>query len=338
MNRLQEISVARKTRKRKKISQNSAAENIGAQQKASRPALPNIVYILLFAFCCYGLIILIQKTYLAIDGFRTENQGDVINNLISVSQYILISMAPALCIAGLFTLIEVLTTKRFRTATSYTISFLNLIISFAGFVIFVYLFERALSAIGQTPLLQISAATHGYAVIYAITLAYFFVEDVLLYWVHRLEHTNRTLWYLHKIHHAVEDMDSVSGAFHPVSNIIRWLITILPLSLIIKIEFNDALIIASFIVGVHYAQHTRAPLHFGWFGKVIGDNRFHFLHHSKDPKYYNKNFAAVFPVIDMMFGTYVDPKENPLPETGLSHLRGAQSVTEFLTGQLSPRQ
>lgn len=304
----------------------------------TRRVLPNALYILIFAFCCYGLIILIQHIYLEIEGFRSENQDDLINKLISVSQYILISMAPALSIAGLFTLVEILSTKRLRTATTYTLSFLNLIISFAGFVIFVYLFEQALTAFGQTPLLEISAATHGYAVIYAITLAYFFIEDVLLYWVHRFEHTNRTLWYLHKIHHAVEDMDSVSGAFHPVSNIIRWLITILPLSLIIKIEFNDALLIASFIVGVHYAQHTRAPLHFGWFGKIIGDNRFHFLHHSKDPRYYNKNFAAIFPVIDMMFGTYVDPKEDALPETGLSHLRGAQSVAEFLTGRLSPRQ
>jgi sterol desaturase/sphingolipid hydroxylase (fatty acid hydroxylase superfamily) len=330
--------VARKTSKRKKTSKSQSAENTYVQKKKTRPALPNALYVLIFGFCCYGLIILIQKTYLAIEGFRSENQDDLINNLISVSQYILISMAPALAIAGLFTLVEILTTKRIRNATSYTISFLNLIISFAGLVIFVYLFEQALAAMGQTPLLEISAATHGYAVIYAITLAYFFVEDVLLYWVHRFEHTNRTLWYLHKIHHAVEDMDSVSGAFHPVSNIIRWLITILPLSLIIKIEFNDALLIASFIVGVHYAQHTRAPLHFGWFGKVIGDNRFHFLHHSKDPRYYNKNFAAIFPVIDMIFGTYVDPKEDPLPETGLSHLRGAQSVAEFLTGQLSPRQ
>ncbi|MEP2946691.1 MAG: sterol desaturase family protein [Lentilitoribacter sp.] len=280
---------------------------------------------------------MIQKIYLAIEGFRSENQDDLVNNLISVSQYIVISMAPALAVAGLFTLVEILTTKRIRNATTYTISFLNLIISFAGLVIFVYLFEQALAAMGQTPLLEISVATHGYAVIYAITLVYFFVEDVLLYWVHRFEHTNRTLWYLHKIHHAVEDMDSVSGAFHPVSNIIRWLITILPLSLIIRIEFNDALLIASFIVGVHYAQHTRAPLYFGWFGKVIGDNRFHFLHHSKDPKYFNKNFAAVFPVIDMMFGTYMEPNKGVLPETGLSHLKGAQNVKEFLSGQLSPR-
>lgn len=278
-----------------------------------------------------------QKSYLAIDGLRSDFQDSMINNTIGILQYVIASAAPALAIAGLFTLVEILTTNRLRTATSYTLSFLNLLISFAGFIAFVYLFELILAKLNHVPLFDIRAVSHGYIIVYAITLGYFFIEDVLLYWVHRYEHKNKALWYLHKIHHAVEDMDSVSGAFHPVSNIIRWLVTILPLSLIIKIELNDALVIASFLAGVHYAQHTRAPLHFGWFGKIIGDNRFHFLHHSKDPRYYNKNFAAIFPVIDMIFGTYMEPDKNSLPDTGLHHLQGAQSVKEFLSGQLSPR-
>lgn len=330
--------MARKTRKRKKINVSSSPTALDRDGGVMRPALPNSLYILVYAFACYGLIILMQKSYLAIDTLRSQNEMDLINDIIGVSQYVIASIAPALAIAGLFTLVEILTTKRLRKATSYTLSFLNLIISFAGFVAFVYAFEQVLSSLGQSPLFEIGAASHGYIVLYAITLAYFFIEDVLLYWVHRYEHTNKALWYLHKIHHAVEDMDSVSGAFHPLSNIIRWLVTILPLSLLIKIELNDALVIASFLAGVHYAQHTRAPLHFGWFGKVIGDNRFHFLHHSKDPRYYNKNFAAIFPVIDMIFGTYMEPEKGALPDTGLSHLRGAQSVKEFLSGQLSPRQ
>ncbi len=330
--------MARKTSKRKKISNNNSPAAHYTPGDIIRPALPNSLYILVYTFACYGLIILMQKSYLAIDTLRSHNETDLANDIIGVSQYIIASIAPALAIAGLFTLVEILTTKRLRKATSYTLSFLNLIISFAGFVAFVYVFELMLSSFGQTPLLQISAASHGYIVVYAITMAYFFIEDVLLYWVHRYEHTNKALWYLHKIHHAVEDMDSISGAFHPLSNIIRWLVTILPLSLFIKIELNDALVIASFLAGVHYAQHTRAPLHFGWFGKVIGDNRFHFLHHSKDPRYFNKNFAAIFPAIDMMFGTYMEPNKDALPDTGLSHLRGAQSVKEFLSGQLAPRQ
>lgn len=103
------------------------------------------------------------------------------------------------------------------------------------------------------------------------------------------------------------------------------------------------LVLSSFVIGVHYMQHTRdmqhtrAPYNFGWFGVLLGDNRFNFVHHSTNPKFYNKNYAALFPVIDMMFGTYQRPDPTKLPKTGLRDRRGAKNLGEFFTGKL-PRK
>lgn len=309
----------------------------GPNQTSAASKLPTYVYIGLYGVYCFLVLKFTIFIYGLLGGFITEETSALAKNLIEFCQYMVASLAPTFVLAGLFTIIELKLTGRPRTKSTYTLSFLNLLISFGGFAVFVFFFEKVLRGANIEPLINLSQTNASIFINYAIAFAYFFVSDLLLYWVHRWEHKNKFLWYLHQIHHAAEDLDSVSGAFHPLSNIIRWCLTLLPLSFLISVNLADVLILSSFLSGVHFVQHTRAPLYFGWFGKVIGDNRFHFLHHSKDPKYFNKNFAAVFPVIDMMFGTYMEPNKGMLPETGLSHLKGAQNVKEFLSGQLSPR-
>lgn len=329
--------MARKIRKRKKIESGVA---LSAQNHASNGAdsvFPSPLFIMIYALSSFGVIMLIRALYVFLDDIKAGLDGVWFSQIIEILQYIIVSMAPAIFIAFLFTIVEIILTKRQRIQTTYFVSFINLILSFGGFVAVIFLFEHTLEQLGIEPLWNVNATVFGSVWTYLIAIIYFFISDVLLYWVHRLEHTNKALWYLHKIHHAVEDMDSVSGAFHPLSNIIRWVFTVLPLSFFIEINLGDALVFASFLSGVHFVQHTRAPLNFGWFGKVIGDNRFHFVHHSKDPKHYNKNFAAIFPIIDMMFGTYLKPSKHHLPDTGLGHLKGAETVGQFLSGKLQPR-
>lgn len=334
--------MARKTRTRKSRNQiKPGSARLKKTKLERRPStlstLSIAVYVFAFGWISYAVIFLMRAAYDGLEGLSGNVSNELVLNLIGGVKYMTASIGPALILAGLFTLLELLTTRRHRIATSYSLSFINLVISYVGFAAGVYLFELMLKTLDINPIWDLSKTAFSPAISPVIAASYFFVIDVMLYWVHRLEHTNKALWYLHKIHHAVEDMDAVSGAFHPLSNIIRWLLTILPLSLVIEINLSGALILASFLAGVHFVQHTRAPLHFGWFGKVIGDNKFHFIHHSTSPKYFNKNFAATFPIIDMMFGTYVEPNSAKLPDTGLSHLRGASSAKEFLSGKLQPR-
>jgi sterol desaturase/sphingolipid hydroxylase (fatty acid hydroxylase superfamily) len=48
----------------------------------------------------------------------------------------------------------------------------------------------------------------------------------------------------------------------------------------------------------------------------VSGPRWHRLHHSIDVEHMNCNFAAFFPVIDLLFGTYRAPDPSALLRTG----------------------
>ena len=45
----------------------------------------------------------------------------------------------------------------------------------------------------------------------------------------------------------------------------------------------------------------------------------HRVHHGKPLEYYDKNFAAFFPMYDLIFGTYKAPDEKSVFTTGISN-------------------
>lgn len=73
-------------------------------------------------------------------------------------------------------------------------------------------------------------------------------------------------------------------------------------------------ILALHTVLIH--ANTRIP--FGFLKYLITTPQYHFWHHCDDAKYYGKNFAVLFPVIDMIFGTYYLPKNVWPKAVGLS--------------------
>jgi sterol desaturase/sphingolipid hydroxylase (fatty acid hydroxylase superfamily) len=48
-----------------------------------------------------------------------------------------------------------------------------------------------------------------------------------------------------------------------------------------------------------------------WLEWIIVTPRYHHIHHSDRPEHYRGNVAALFPIWDRMFGTYVDPESAP---------------------------
>lgn len=320
-----------KSREKAKLSSSTA------YAKNQQSLFLSVVILAGFVIASYVVLSIAREIYKGLESIKFDLGLPIADIIIGILQKATASFGPAMIVAGLLTLVEIGMTGRKRIVSSYKTTFWLLFISLALFGVVIELFEIALDQFNITPLFDVSDGRYSTLIIYGTALIYFFLTDVIIYWVHRLEHSNKTLWYLHKIHHAVEDLDSVTGFFHPVSNVIRWCATVLPLGFIISVNFNDIVILAAFLSIVHYLQHTRAPVHFGRLGKVIGDNRFHFIHHSQNPEHFNKNFAAVFPVIDMIFGTYLEPKGTALPTTGLNDVKGPTSTREFLTGRLQPK-
>lgn len=49
----------------------------------------------------------------------------------------------------------------------------------------------------------------------------------------------------------------------------------------------------------------------GWIEKIMNTPSHHRVHHGRDPKYIDKNYAGVFIIWDKMFGTFVEEEERP---------------------------
>ena len=136
---------------------------------------------------------------------------------------------------------------------------------------------------------------------------YLLAVDLLLYWSHRLYHT-ATLWRFHAIHHSSEDLEWISATrFHPgnlllgmpFANAVMLLAGISPDVLVALAPFN---LVAGALV------HANLDWTFGRFGILFASPVFHRWHHTAADRGGSKNFAATFPFLDALFGTYYMPK------------------------------
>jgi sterol desaturase/sphingolipid hydroxylase (fatty acid hydroxylase superfamily) len=64
-------------------------------------------------------------------------------------------------------------------------------------------------------------------------------------------------------------------------------------------------------------SHANWRLELGRLGYLFISPQVHRIHHSVEQRHINKNFASLFPVIDMIFGTYYHPRKDEWPSTGL---------------------
>jgi len=143
-------------------------------------------------------------------------------------------------------------------------------------------------------------------------LAVLLIQDVLLYWMHRLFHT-RLAWSFHAIHHSPKVLDWMSTLrFHPLNNLLTFgladvavvLLGFAPLAIFVLAPFN---IVYSAMV------HANLSWTFGPFRYLFASPVYHRWHHTTEEQGLDKNFASTFPFLDLMFGTFYLPPGR-LPE------------------------
>lgn len=192
---------------------------------------------------------------------------------------------------------------------------------------------------GLQPLLRISQATlpAWLAPAAPIMLAVFslFVFNLSQYWAHRAQHAIPWLWRFHAVHHSVRDMDSINSYVHPVDGL-SWQLARSTLLLFIVIDFQLLVWIGGMMLIQDRFLHTRANVNFGVFKDVLIDNRHHFIHHSTDPRDFNKNFSAWFTFWDIVFGTYAPPRDISLITTGLDDRMPPRTIWQFISARLDP--
>jgi sterol desaturase/sphingolipid hydroxylase (fatty acid hydroxylase superfamily) len=136
----------------------------------------------------------------------------------------------------------------------------------------------------------------------------FFITDLFQYWTHRFFHFRVFLWRFHSIHHSTKNMDWLAGSrTHFVDICVTRCAAFTPLYLLgfSPLVFN----IYVLFMAIHAVLiHSNTRINFGFLRYVFATPQYHHWHHCEDPKYYGKNFATIFPFIDMLFGTYYLPK------------------------------
>jgi sterol desaturase/sphingolipid hydroxylase (fatty acid hydroxylase superfamily) len=164
------------------------------------------------------------------------------------------------------------------------------------------------------------------------------LADFIGYWTHRLFH-GRRLWRFHAIHHSSQTLDWLSSVrAHPVNDLVSRMATTVPL---LGLGFAPAA--AAWVAPVFaiFAILLHANLDWDWgpLRSVVASPRFHRWHHTSEAEGRDKNFAGLFPVWDILFGTYHMPRDRrperfgtqtPVPE-GLF----AQLAFPFRSGEPS---
>jgi sterol desaturase/sphingolipid hydroxylase (fatty acid hydroxylase superfamily) len=136
------------------------------------------------------------------------------------------------------------------------------------------------------------------------------VSDFIGYWAHRAFHRGR-LWTAHAVHHSSENLDWLASVrVHPLNELLTRVAQAVPL---LAIGF-DPLVFAAvgpFLTLYALFLHADVDFRFGWLRFVIATPAFHRWHHSRRPEARDKNFAGLFPVWDLLFGTWHLPAEAP---------------------------
>ncbi|MEO0918051.1 MAG: sterol desaturase family protein, partial [Pseudomonadota bacterium] len=151
------------------------------------------------------------------------------------------------------------------------------------------------------------------------------ILDFTNWFAHFLQHKVPFLWQFHKVHHSAEVMHPLSNyREHPVDNVFYIVITGATFGALCGVTYNlfgyaptapsvlgVPLLMFLFNIAGYNLRHSHVWLRWpGRWSKVFPSPAHHHVHHSCHPDHIDKNFAFMFPVWDVIFGTYEMPEDN----------------------------
>ncbi|MEY2905488.1 MAG: hypothetical protein RJA52_1504, partial [Bacteroidota bacterium] len=144
----------------------------------------------------------------------------------------------------------------------------SLIIYNAASNVIVDLFNDGIKALTGFNL-QASNPLSG-APMWVILLVGFVVRDFIQWWVHRLLHSNSTLWEFHKVHHSVEQMGFAAHLrYHWMENVVYRTIEYIPLALL-GVGLYDFFIIHIFTLAIGHYNHSNITVPGYVTGGILG--------------------------------------------------------------------
>ncbi len=154
-------------------------------------------------------------------------------------------------------------------------------------------------------------------------VAVFLLEDLIYYVFHRLSHERRVWWAAHVNHHSSQHYNLSTALRQTWTGGLAgtWLLW-LPLAFLgfppamIAIQKGVSLVYQFWI---HTETIGRMPR---WFEAVLNTPSHHRVHHARNPRYLDANYAGILIVWDRLFGTFVPEAVEEKPRYGLVHNLG----------------
>jgi sterol desaturase/sphingolipid hydroxylase (fatty acid hydroxylase superfamily) len=142
--------------------------------------------------------------------------------------------------------------------------------------------------------------------VWSVWLLVFVLLDFSNFVRHKVLHS-KFLWGLHALHHSDEHLTwTTNYRVHVLEVIVSKMVG---LALIGALFLPAEIVAVAVLVRSFYScfVHCQIGLSFGWFDRVLGSPNYHHWHHADIPEAYGKNLALMFPVWDIIFGSYYNP-------------------------------
>lgn len=165
----------------------------------------------------------------------------------------------------------------------------------------------------------------GWTAIALYTLASVLVFDFAIWGAHTLFHRVPLLWHFHAVHHSAEQLNPLTlFRMHPVDLFVTGSIATVAhgggygLFFYLSGEAPAAATVAGlnavifvFYLAGYNLRHSHVWLNYPvWLSRILVSPAQHQIHHSSDPKHFDRNMGLIFSFWDQLFGTHYIPREH----------------------------
>lgn len=194
-----------------------------------------------------------------------------------------------------------------------------------------WLFENLHLWLGSRP--QLFAGWPIELVMLLFTFSYFLLDDLSRFYLHKLLHEVPALWLFHQVHHSARVLTPFTVfRTHPVEGVLFSLRATLVQGVMIGggVFFLGDRADLVMVLGANIfvfvfnllgsnLRHSHLPISYGQrVESVLISPAQHQIHHSADPKHFDKNYGVVLSVWDRLNGSLVYGQETQQLEYGIS--------------------
>lgn len=138
----------------------------------------------------------------------------------------------------------------------------------------------------------------------------FVLTDIIYYFFHRHSHEVNFLWAAHMVHHSSEEYNySVALRQAGISSVFNWAYALI--LALIGIPSHMFFICYGLNLLYQFWIHTRFVGKLGVAEKILNTPSHHRVHHARQGKYLDSNYAGIFIFWDKLFGTFTEEEEEP---------------------------